>query len=215
MNGAVKALVWFGLGAGIGIFAGYSIGRKKGLQEYYDHEAEELGSFDEEAASEEELHRKVTETMNEYLGQPATDEEPEMPMDIPEMPKDPLEGDTDGDEVYIPQFHPATMQIQVITEDEFNRNEHDLEIKNLIWYEQNEVLYDEEEDRDLIPPDDYVGYGTLMGFGGDPNNPVETLYVEDFTRGTMYRIDRVDAASTDVVGKALREINLEDEDEGV
>ena len=60
------------------------------------------------------------------------------------------------------------------------------------------MLYNERTQSVIEDPDQVIGIGTLFGFGGDPNNPVNTLYVKNDTFGTLFRIDRIDAAFCDI-----------------
>ena len=137
LNGVMKALVWLGLGGGIGFFAGYRIGYskdKKTMDITYgeivrDAEAKvrkeyeaEIGKANDEIRKIREQAREALKAQREYLGakdDEILDDADETVMEeTPEMPEDPFpeenDGDTDGDEE-IPQFHPEDLRPYGIT----------------------------------------------------------------------------------------------------
>lgn len=175
----MKILMWFGLGAGIGFFAGQQVGRNQAEKEEFQ---------DEQQATYEQT--EISDIIDEYLG--AQDKEIE---EEPEMPT-PEEITIDAD---IPQLHPEHLVPEIIGEEEYNANIWQYDLENLIFYEMDEVLYDETTQSIIESPDHVIGIGTLFEFGGDPNNPVDTIYVKNDTYGTLFRIDRVDAAFCDAV----------------
>ena len=193
----VKALLWLGLGGGLGFFIGQQVGFKQGYER-----CEDQVSINEkpEPINDGSNYNKVAQAMKEYRGDYDGDEVMFVPAvqvedEIPDMPteKD-IEIDPD-----IPQLHPTQLEPEVIGEEEYNANIWNYELENLIFYELDEVLYNETTQSIIENPNNVVGIGTLFGFGGDPNNPVDTLYVKNETFGTLFRIDRVDGAFCDLV----------------
>ena len=191
-----KALIWFGLGGGIGFFAGYGLGSRSkargGPSEAPD---------DEEYIEEpEEPSEAAITAFAAYRGDPDGDK------DLPDgWENDPLTLDT-LDEVRkdsdppetvladIPQLHPQDMEPYPISKEEFDDEynyEPDYERKLLLYYEGDEVLYDEEKEEIIQVPDEVLGIGALLGFGGDPNNPAERIYIQNDTMGTLYMVELV------------------------
>lgn len=195
----MKYVLWFFIGGGIGFFAGQQVGLKQKEKETKMSSAmEEIGRAAERAEKAMDEFRDAAEAVREYAGlaedaealsEPATDEEdPEMPMEEPVI-----------DEEDIPQLHPEDLKPEIINEDEFNINYWHYDLENLLFYSMDEVLYNERTQSVIENPDQVIGIGTLFGFGGDPNNPVHTLYVKNDTFGTLFRIDWLDAAFCDAV----------------
>lgn len=177
----MKYLMWFGLGGGFGFFIGQQVGKKQTEEEYEAAQEVPVESDDQQYGSIEEI-------LDEYIGEPVEDEDPDMPTE-----KD-IEIDPD-----IPQLHPEHLVPEIIGEEEYNANVWGYDLENLTFYELDEVLYDETTQDIVANPDDVIGIGTLFEFGGDPNNPTETIYVKNDTYGTLFRIDRIDAAFCDAV----------------
>ena len=217
----MKIAVWFLLGGGIGFFGGWQLGCRKGAE----IEEEESEACDEE--EEERYTRNFVIPMDRYRGgdcdgdettvihnpKPAKlpdnqwpDEWFEDHGEDPEMPvEEPVIGDEESDEDEISeirQLHPEDIQPHVLTEAEWEQNDKGYELKDLVFYAIDEVVYDPEAEEIVLDPDGLLGVGTLFGFGGDPNNPVEELYVENDTMGTLYRIKYLDAAFCDAVDGA-------------
>ena len=206
MNSVLQALMWLGLGMGIGGFAGdrigYNRGKKEGLAK-----AECIAKFHEPkedtveswtvAAEHLDTYRggdidgddfSTVEGLNQILKEPATDEDdPDMPMDVPMIDED------------IPQLHPTHLTPEIIGEEEFNANIDQFDLESLIYYEGDEVLYNERTDMIIENPEDVIGIGTLYEFHAGPDAPKDTIYVKNREFGTYFRIDRVDAAFDDVV----------------
>lgn len=187
-----KALIWFGLGGGIGFFAGYGLGtRSKARRSLSEAEDEEEYVEEPEGPSE-----AVERAFTTYRGDEDGDK------DLPDgWENDPLTLD-EVDEVGtvpadIPQLHPQDMEPRPISKEEFNDEfgyEPDYERKLLSYYEGDEVLYDEERAEIIEVPDEVLGIGALLGFGGDPNNPAESIYIQNDTMGTLYEVDLVHGA---------------------
>ena len=220
MNKALKVIMWLGLGGGIGYFAGRQVGINKGFHAGYNQATEnalyilqvrhkrlmqELGGKDAVNELEEELAKSFDSALDEYRG---GEEDPELWADDIQLG----ETDTDGDEIPdmptaeelqidndIPQLHPQTMVPELIGEEEYNANIWGYELETLLFYEMDEVLYNESTQSIIENPDDILPPGALLGFGGDPNNPIESLFVKNDTYGTLFRIDRLDAAFCDAV----------------
>lgn len=215
-----KILMWFGLGCGVGFFAGERIGavheRKCLDKERYEREPVERANY-----QQVEEYRKA---ISEYKGETFDDDIPQMPtyeeIEIPNV----LEGDQYVEDhadaiatvpADVPPIHPQVFVPQIVTEEEFYRNEWDYEECHMTFYEIDEVLYDDQTQSIVENPDDVIGVGTLFGFGGDPNNPVESLFVINETFGTRYRIDRLDEAFCDAVDGSCAPDEDDDDDEDV
>lgn len=213
----MKVLMWFGLGAGIGFFAGMQYGQNKQEREMPEEEPERVPEAYTEAIRDyggdtdgdscwiniDCNNNDTFTTLDEILRKPATDEEPEMPK-VEELA-------IDQDDV--PQLHPQHEVPEIIGEEEFNRNIWHYDIENLLFYEMDEVLYNETTQSIVEYPDAVIGHGTLFEFGGDPNNPVYTIYVKNDTYGTIFRIESIDAAFCDSVDGTCGPSEDDDDDD--
>lgn len=194
----MKILFWGGLGTAFGFFIGYNVGQRQKPDEDALDEAWYQGW---EAAYYE--GEKADKALEEYSGEtPAENEEEdvEMPGELPPIDEE------DGDIPVTPkirQLHPQDMTPEIITEQEVDKLLRDPENTydqiNLLYYQGDDVLYNATESNIETDPDGLVGPGTVMAFGGDPNNPVETLWVKSPTWGKIFRIDAVD----DCFGEAV------------
>ena len=186
----MKILVWFGLGAGLGFFAGQQVGKKQGEKEYEQSLVENTEAY-------ERAEAEANEALDGYSGDSdeVYTEESYAESDDPEMPtEEDIAIDPD-----IPQLHPEHLVPEIIGEEEYNLNIWQYDLETLLFYEMDEVLFNERTQSIIENPDDVIGIGTLFEFGGDPNNPVDTIYVKNDTFGTLFRIDRIDAAFCDAV----------------
>lgn len=213
----MRILVWFGLGGGIGFFAGWQAGA---LQERKaaDEETERLIKRNRELAAQvrgdiqkaektempEMLNAdRVKEIIQREYGadtdgdesfvDPFDEDEPEMPMEEPEF-DDPLE----DEEEEIPQLHPEDLLPHPITEDEFNRNSKDYEICHLLYYADDDVIFDPDREEQWTHPDQLLGIGWMALFGGRPGQETYEIYIENDTMGCLYKVTRIDDSFHDL-----------------
>ena len=195
----MKVLMYLGFGTVVGYFVGDRMGYKRGYEAGVNHE-QWVESKREAINSETE--KKAGEALQEYRQQDGDNPEPEWVREaeenIAEEPEMPTEEEIQIDSD-IPQLHPTHLTPEIIGEEEYNANIWQYDLENLIFYEMDEVLYNETTQSIIENPDDVIGIGTLFEFGGDPNNPTETIYVKNDTYGVLFRIDRLDAAYIDAV----------------
>ena len=122
----MKALVWLGLGGGIGFFAGYQLGYNKDKSEITAAYGQQLtqdqhrmkDSYDKEMHNMRVHYEQVLDAIRSYKGwgdeepvvndipTPDPEEDPEMPMDEPEMPEDVLDED-EGSGALVDEWHDA------------------------------------------------------------------------------------------------------------
>lgn len=218
----MKILMWFGLGAGIGFFAGEQIG---------EHNAKKQQQIvpvtvKEAAESATDAVKNFQEAIGYYRTGHVTDEEMAEIMEIedPEAPDiDPndewvdaqLKIDEDCEEqpeVVIP-LHPSHIIPVIVTEEEFERNEWGFEEEKLVFYEGDETLFNTETERVIGDPDSIVGIGTIpFAFRNGPNDILDTVFVVNKLAATRFRIERVDANYNDPVSGADQDEYDEDED---
>lgn len=176
----MKVLCWLGLGLGTGFFAGYQIGcrmERRGLN---------LETGDTSAPETQEDYcedsQQAEEALKSYRAEDAGDIQIELDLSDPNL-RQQLTIDPEN-LVHLP--YP-------ITEDEFNRNPWQFETKTLDYYEGDEVLHDPEYDIVMTSEeaDALLGPNALIGFGGDPNNPTEILYICNEINGTLYYVELI------------------------
>ena len=206
----MRAVLWLVLGGGVGYFIGEQVGERR-TAKAYDEERNLLNERVDKAIDKVnkaiDENKCVKKAIKEYLGDKNYAELTEE--DIPDMP---TEDDISIDED-IPQLHPTMLTPELIGEEEYNANIWGYDLENLVLYEGDDVLYDETTQNIIQDPDYVIGVGTLAAFGGDPNNPVDTLYVKNDTYGTLFRIDRVDGAFCDEVDGQIHPEEDEAEEE--
>ncbi|MBP5462434.1 MAG: hypothetical protein J6Y20_09940 [Lachnospiraceae bacterium] len=186
----MKVLMWFGLGGGIGFFAGYQVGAKVQKKE------------DEADIPQESEPEKVVEAIHTYLGREdgdvdgdhflvnpfrtATDEDDEMPEEEPRI------GDEEEIED-IPQLHPQDLVPNIISEEAYYQNEWDFEQNSLVYYAGDNVLFNVDTQSVVNHPNEVIGLGMLMGLDADH----ETLFIKNDTISVLFRIDWSDGSYDD------------------
>ena len=188
MKAWMKILMWFGLGGGIGFFAGYQIGaRTREKEEPAINEMPEE-DFDYQYNSELVKYRG-----GDYDGDDVVvveDDDAEMPEEIPEIPE-PF-----ADE--IPQMHPQDLIPVQITESEYYANPDNFEQAEMLYYEDDQVLVSKDTPTKPIKTkqemDEIIGIGMIFNFYPANKEPIDTIFVKNETMGVLFRIDRLDEA---------------------
>lgn len=224
----MKALIWAGLGGGIGFFAGYQVGahtngRKRASKTAESHGDRSYGGYnelkDEGALEYRDVKEAINRTFAVYRGEDTDGDEavidslPDGWENDPLPIGEPAEAEVETAPADIPQLHPQDLLPFPITAEEFEQNEQGYEQKLLDYYEGDDVLYDPEQS-DIIPvPDEVLGIGALLGFGGDPNNPAETIYIQNDTAGTLYQVELVHGRFNDMIVGTIPPDDEADEEE--
>lgn len=206
LNGWMKALVWLGLGGGIGFFAGYKAGQSRtetdltsindriiSAEEALDRMTQE---YEEKRRSEMDAMRQQYEealaAQRRYFGE--KDDEiigEDIMEEAPEMPEDPL-GDTDGDEE-IQQLHPEDLRPYGITANEYIRNEKGYDKTDLDYYTDDCVIFDPKREEKWTHPEQLLGIGWKERFNSTVNaKPIREIYVCNDTMENLYKITRID-----------------------
>lgn len=190
MKAWMKVLMWFGLGAGIGFFAGWQVGERQNAR----MEEEEAEQPAEDEPAEETYQVTVDDVLDTYRGD--------------------IDGDEVDEEPPIVQLHPTYIRPVQITEEEFNYNENGYDLHDMVWYEGDEVLYDETKQEIVPEPESEIGLGMLDAFGGDPRRAVDVIYVKNDTFGKLYRIARSpEAFNEEVDGTAPGPSEYDDDED--
>lgn len=194
MKPVLRALVWLGLGGGIGFFAGWQFGEKRKTKETADavenarFETKELylklmkedaEAYEKEKSEMRAQYEAAVDAVRSYKGydvdvDSATtvaipvivpEEEPEMPMDEPEMPDDVLDEDEDEDEEEeIPQLHPQDILPHAISKGEFLQNEGNYDVVDLDYYTDDNVIFDPRAEEKWTHPEQLLGIGWNLRF---------------------------------------------------
>ena len=214
----MKILMWLGLGGGIGFFAGYKAGSaEKGKAE---RAAYEMGRSDGfyDCATGGDVRDEVEQALKEYSG---------------------IDGDTDGDHVTglvddyvaavgaaqrleddaetedIPELHQQHLIPEQISEEEYYENKWGYDQEELVYYEDDKVLYDTATRKALKTQDDIdqvIGIGMLYCFRLKDGEELDAIFVRNDTMGVIFRIDRVEASYEDEISGADAPDYEEDED---
>lgn len=180
----MKVLCWLGLGLGTGFFAGYQVGcrmERKGFEQNAGDSSER--TLPDDYYNDRETERQAKEALREYAGDTDGNDQ-DIPVEVD------LSDPNLSRELAIDEENVSGLPYP-ITEEEFNQNEYGYEIKTLDYYEGDEVLHDPEHDVVLTDQerDNMLGANALNGFGGDPNNPTEVLYICNEMNGTLYYVE--------------------------
>lgn len=203
----MKALVWLGLGGGIGFFAGYQLGYGRACKEM-EEPLNQLNDLNEHVVQNlkkekddlirktEEIRRQYEEAMDaqrEYLGgkddevKDVIEEDPEMP-EVPDLPDDPLEDEE------IPQPHPEDFLPFAISRSEYLQNEHGYETMQLDYYTDDAVIFDPANEEKWTHPEQLLGIGWKAHFVSTDGRPVKEIFIQNDTMGTLYKITRIEAS---------------------
>ena len=210
----MKALVWLGLGGGIGFFAGYQVGCRKAekdlqdIQELVDrinsnqdemdllinkHKAEmaEMRHQFEDAldAQREYLGGKDDEIISEGQVEMDLEEDPEEDVmaEVPEMPEDILPEEAEE----IQPFHPEDLRPFAITAAEYRQNPHGYDLIELDYYTEDCVIFDPLREEKWTHPEQLLGLGWKAMFIST-GKPVREAYVQNDTMENLYKITRID-----------------------
>ena len=197
MKAGIKILLWSLVSGGIGIFAGWTAGGRKiakigeeleearaKVQELTDIAVTLAYAVKKEAPP---IKPTVSDITSTYLGKPATDEDPDMPEEKPEI----------GDEDIVE----SSPTIEFISEEEYYDNPENYQQEELIWYSLDQVLWnkDTQSKMNRLETDRSLGYNTLNMF--EPNllnqNPPDTLFVKNNILRYMFQVDHIEAAWVD------------------
>lgn len=218
MKAWMKALMWFGLGGGIGFFAGFQIGNKGRMQGKFS-EYEESPVYENEFKAEAEdafgIYRGDTseEDLDEdgYPNEsPSEDDEDEDDDSALHEPPPPID---DLDE--IPQLHPQDLTPEPIDEYNYYTNPWGFYKEQLYYYEVDKVLYNQDTHEAIQNPnkiDQLLGVGMLFNFYKSDGEVLDAIFVKNDTLGMIFRIDRIDASYADeIVGADAPDYQEEDE----
>lgn len=221
MKPVLRALVWLGLGGGIGFFAGWQLGYNKDKSEIEAEYGRMLTEDqqrikdacdkkiqNEARKSEEKIntlraqYEAAVDAVRSYKGydtdgDSATvivpEEEPEMPMDEPEMPDDVLINDDEDEDEEIPQLHPQDILPHAVSKSEFLQNENNYDVVDLDYYTDDDVIFDPKAEEKWTHPEQLLGIGwkTLFISAKGLRDVVE-VYIQNDTMETLYKITRID-----------------------
>lgn len=216
MKPVLRALVWLGLGGGIGFFAGWQLGYNKDKSEIKaeygrmltEDQQRIIDACDKKIQNEaRKSEEKISALRTQYIaavdairsykgydtdGDSATviapEEEPEMPMDEPEMPENVLD-----EEEEIPQLHPEDILPYRITKDEYLENKKNYDLVDLDYYTEDKVIFDPRAEEKWTHPEQLLGIGWNLHFISGHGHPrVTEIYIQNDTMETLYRITRID-----------------------
>ena len=213
----MKALVWLGLGGGIGFFSGYRLGciqREKemandwNLDEIKKEYEKQLKTVRDEsikaAEHQRDIYEKALDAVRQYKG------EDEMIMSAGQIAMD-ISGDFDGDEMVmepppeipdidlpegeeeIQPLHPEDLLPHAISRDEYVRNEKGYDKIQLDWYTEDNAVFDPREEEKWTHPEQLLGIGwNSLFIGRSGKLDVPEVYIMNDTMEAIYKITRID-----------------------
>ena len=217
----MKALVWLGLGGGIGFFAGMQVGYRQGKKEEAEKDAGKFSDLETSIVEQRELYRKeldakrteweeAMDALRRYKGlDDSVISDGQLAMDL-------RSGDYDGDSVQviepedeedidmdqppempddleIEQLHPEDLLPHAITKEEFNANAKGYDRIDLDWYTDDNVIFDPKEEEKWTHPQQLLGIGwNSLFIGKNGKFDIPEVYIENDTMGALYRITRID-----------------------
>lgn len=190
MKNWMGTLLFTVLGLGLGFFAGEQVGRRKAQKEAPAPQP------DIPEATEEETVQQIAEE-NGYISsdEKATDEY----LGRYEHPEEEEESDGGGDEIEeILRSSDPDHYIFLTDQDEWDQNPNGIDQVEWFYYEEDEVVCDEDEKR-VDDPEDQLGERALNTFGMNPLNPQDVIFVRNEFTETLYKITRIHNAYGRVV----------------
>lgn len=214
----MKALVWLGLGGGIGFFAGFRMGYSKDKKDIITgcnqtisetrarERAQETKFWERQIelkdAEIREIKRTAQEALKaqrEYFG--AKDDEilddvdDSVMEEIPAMPEDPFpeedDGDNDGDKE-IQQLHPEDLRPYEIERAEYEENPKGYDRIELDYYTEDCVIFDPSREEKWTHPEQLLGIGWKERFYAGHKVPLREVYIRNDTMEILYKITRIE-----------------------
>ena len=193
----MKILFWFGLGGSIGYFAGVTFNDRKRDAELKDCCKECRNNCDncdlmgvwKEIEEERKAEQTAEDIRNEYFGKEKKDtpeEEPEMPMEPPEI----------GDDEEIANAG----RIEIISEQEFYTNSGGFPQEEMIWYREDQVLWNKDTRTKMTKEDIQKSIGKEVLGMIDNNQNSEAAFIKNNLIPALFRIDVFDAAFSEEHG---------------
>lgn len=187
----MKILMWLGLGGGIGFFAGYQVGQKVN-DKVRDEELQECSKGYREQCDncEDRKEAKAARAQREYSGEDGapTDDDPEMPEEEPKI----------GDEELVES---GSVMVEFLTEEDYYDNLSGIDQEELIFYTEDEVLFNKNTNSKLTNDEIQKAFGcqtvsdfSMIYFG---NDKCDSCFVLNHLIPMEFRIDRMDAAYID------------------
>lgn len=210
----MKALVWLGLGGGIGFFAGFRIGYNKDKSEICadagkqitekenrieDRYRYELEQKEQEIQAIKRAAQEALKAQREYFGakddEILDDADDSVMEEIPAMPDDPFpeDGDTDGDkEEEIQQLHPEDLRPYEIEREEYEENPKGYDRIELDYYTEDCVIFDPSREEKWTHPEQLLGIGWKERFYAGHKVPLREVYIRNDTMEILYKITRIE-----------------------
>lgn len=227
MKAWMKALMWFGLGGGIGFFAGFQVGSKGRVRSDLMYEQGKTDGYFDCALDTSTYEAEAGDAFNTYRGDTSEEnlDEDGYPNESPSEDDDEEEDDDsalheppppidDLDE--IPQLHPQDLTPEPIDEYNYYTNPWGFYKEHLYYYETDKVLYNQDTHEAIQNPnkiDQLLGVGMLFNFYKSDGEVLDAIFVKNDTLGMIFRIDRIDASYADeIVGADTPDYQEEDED---
>lgn len=219
----MKALIWLGLGGGIGFFAGYRVGahvkeeelesinerldcaekRNDMIEQNYaaqiEHDENSRESEIQRLEEKLRIANDAFEALQKYKGLdteqlPFKEEEED-----PEMPMEEPEMPEDPleeteDEEEIQQPHPEDFRPYGITRSEYLMNEKGYDRIELDYYTEDAVIFDPKEEKKWVHPEQLLGIGWKARFIGSGDRPLTETYIQNDSMGEVYKITRIEGS---------------------
>jgi len=190
MKAWIGGLILSGIGFGVGFFAGERYGRKKA------NEAKQEPKLVEEKPILEQTKENAEEIIQQtgYVAEDGTDDVDSQVEEVnaylaqfehPDENDDPVEDDI----LEEPESKEDPSYIELVTADDWDAEE-ELNRVELTYYEDDEVVCDEDEQR-VDDAEDLLGHEALHSFGTNLLNPDDVIYVKNHWMETIYQVTRI------------------------
>jgi gas vesicle protein len=197
------------LGGAAGVFVGMKLAEKKADEKYEKIIQEEITSIRERLGQKKKQLMENVEGMDEEISASVQTKEKNRPIALKEYEKkmkemgyDKLDNEKDPDfykyqEMSRDSIARSRMEPHVITYEEFNETMEEYDKVSINFYEDDEILTDENDE--VIPyPVDVIGSEALNMFGEGSEDP-EIVYVRNDKMGTDYEIARLSKSYAETV----------------
>lgn len=196
----LSMLLFTGIGFGVGFFAGERFGKKHGNEPECGETPRPIDAADHVRRISVDDVKDHSDKILKENGYIPTEEDQQAADEYFRQFEHPEE---DGGEDYIQTGKAVTSKHtdeQYITLSDVDgwENEYEFSKVELYFYEEDEVVCDEDEKR-IDDPEDLIGHEALHSFGENPVNPYDEVYVRNTFTETLYKITRIHNAYGRVV----------------
>ena len=196
----LSMLLFTGIGFGVGFFAGERFGKKHGNESEHEETPRPIDTSDHVRRVSADSIKEHSDKILKENGYIPTEEDQQAADEYFRQFEHPEEDGGEDDIRVVKEATPKHTDEQYIMLSDVDvwENEYEFSKVELYFYEEDEVVCDEDEKR-IDDPEDLIGHEALHTFGDNPVNPYDEVYVRNAFTETLYKITRIHNAYGRVV----------------